>query len=661
MPSLPEFRAAFSLASHCPSSPGSDGHGGVRSLALSPDLQWLASGGDDGTVAIHSVQTLGDRAIAAVDPVVGKVIAVGREWVRAIAVAPSGDWWVAGSNDGSLRVFHWVDADQAWKPCQLIAHAHQFWVMAIEISPDGKTVISVGADHRVQAWRVERHEVDVAEMIALTPSWTGQHHRFWVSCVAIAPDGQTVFSAGYDGCVAVWEMATGKLLRHWQAHSGYIASLAIAPDGKTLATGGPDRLIHLWEPESGTERATCPGNGSNVFTLAFHPNGQTLYSGGGDGSIRAWDSSSGKFLHFVAGNVNCIWSMAIAPNGQWLAVGGVDGSVRWWSLADRRDLGFIATEAEQLPGLAVSPDSQTLWLGGNRGDIRAIALPPNPTALTFPAIHGHCDGRVRAIAFGDQTSEQSHDLWTAGDDGYIRHWHLTPQDSTPPTAPAPAADTQIKPVHAWHTDTLWTMAIAHSQDPNNPWIASGGTDQIITLWEPDGTPRLRLAGHTGWISALVIAPDRTWLISASHDGTLRQWNPDTGDCLRILTPPEKRLLETVAVDARGHWIASAGEGQVWLWNAHTGQLSATFHHSNRAITHVHFSPEARHLIATSLNHSIRWWNLETLACDREIFTQVPAIATQTLPKGHLITAPAWGGHLEFFASAPIASASQTTH
>ena len=193
------------------------------------------------------------------------------------------------------------------------------------------------------------------------------------------------------------------------------------------------------------------------------------------------------------------------------------------------------------------------------------------------------------------------------------------------------------------------MAIAHSQDPNNPWIASGGTDQRVTLWQPDGTPLLRLNGHTGWVSALAIAPDRTWLISASHDGTLRQWNPNTGDCLRILTPPEPRLLETVAVDAQGHWIASAGEGHIWLWNAHTGQLSATLHHSNRAITHVQFSPDARHLIATSLNHSIRWWNLETLDCDREIFTQVPAIATQTLPKGHLITAPAWGGHLEAFS------------
>ena len=41
----------------------------------------------------------------------------------------------------------------------------------------------------------------------------------------------------------------------------------------------------------------------------------------------------------------------------------------------------------------------------------------------------------------------------------------------------------------------------------------------------------------------------------------------------------------------------------------------------------------------------------------KIATEIPAIASQTLLGDRLITAPAWGGHLELFT--PLTS--QTTH
>ena len=382
---------------------------------MDPQGQWLASGGDDGRVAIHAVQALQQRAANPSEPQVIPPLLVGAEWVRAIAVAPCGNWWVAGSNDGSLRLFHWTGS--AWKPCQLIARAHGFWVMAVVITPDGKTVISAGADNRVQAWRVEPHETG----LALVPTWMGDRHTFWVSGLALTADGTTVASVGYDGQAVLWDVASGNRIRQWQAHSGYVSSVAIAPDGTTVATGGADRLIHLWELETGHCRATLPGNGGNIFALAFHPHGHTLYSGGGDGTVRAWQANSGQFLRFITGSANSVWSMAIAPNGQWLAIGGADGLVRRWSLTNGKELRAIATDGEQLPGLAITPDGQTLWVGDNHGGIRAIALPPTPTVVAFPAIHGSCDGRVRAITWGTGVGE----LWTGGDDGFIRHWQVT--------------------------------------------------------------------------------------------------------------------------------------------------------------------------------------------------------------------------------------------
>ena len=145
---------------------------------------------------------------------------------------------------------------------------------------------------------------------------------------------------------------------------------------------------------------------------------------------------------------------------------------------------------------------------------------------------------------------------------------------------------------------------------------------------------------------MAIAHDDTWLVSASHDGTLRQWNCATGNGVRTLTPSNNALVETVAMDPKSHWIAAASDRHIHLWNAHTGHLSATLSKHTRAVTHLHFAQH--YLISSSLDSTVRWWNLETLQCDRQLKTQVPAIATQSLPNNPLITAPAWGGHLELF-------------
>ena len=79
-----QFHATFSLPSHCAPSPGNGGHGGVRSLALSPHQQWLASGGDDGRVAIHSTKKLQERAEFDAASEIMPGYNVGSDWVRAI-------------------------------------------------------------------------------------------------------------------------------------------------------------------------------------------------------------------------------------------------------------------------------------------------------------------------------------------------------------------------------------------------------------------------------------------------------------------------------------------------------------------------------------------------------------------------------------------------
>jgi WD40 repeat protein len=65
--------------------------------------------------------------------------------------------------------------------------------------------------------------------------------------VAFSGDGWTLATAGGDGAVRLWDVATQRQLAE-VPHEGHAYQLAFAPDGTTLATvGRQNRLVKLWD------------------------------------------------------------------------------------------------------------------------------------------------------------------------------------------------------------------------------------------------------------------------------------------------------------------------------------------------------------------------------------------------------------------------------
>ncbi|NJL83463.1 MAG: hypothetical protein HC890_11850 [Chloroflexaceae bacterium] len=109
---------------------------------------------------------------------------------------------------------------------------------------------------------------------------------------AIAPDSQTLASAGGNGVIFLWNLGNGQRIRTLQGHRDGVWSLAISPDGKTLISGSWDRTIKLWNLATGTLQGTLNGHSDYVVALSLSPDSQTLISGGWQGQIKLWQRQS---------------------------------------------------------------------------------------------------------------------------------------------------------------------------------------------------------------------------------------------------------------------------------------------------------------------------------------------------------------------------------
>jgi WD40 repeat protein len=75
------------------------------------------------------------------------------------------------------------------------------------------------------------------------------HAAVW--CVAFPPHGGTLASAGSDGVIRLWDVATGKNTATLKGHTGSVRSIAFSPDGKALASCSTDKSIRLWDLAGG--------------------------------------------------------------------------------------------------------------------------------------------------------------------------------------------------------------------------------------------------------------------------------------------------------------------------------------------------------------------------------------------------------------------------
>ncbi|MBW4561135.1 MAG: serine/threonine protein kinase [Mojavia pulchra JT2-VF2] len=284
----------------------------VRSVAMSPDGQTLASGSDDNTIKLWH---LGSGSLKNTLTSQSGFFKNGATWFTCVALSRDGQTLASGSLDKIIRIWDWGSGKQIRN---LKGHADR--VNAIAISPDSQTLVSGSRDNTIKVWNLVTGQ--------LLRNIDG--HSNSVTTLAISPNAQTLASGSWDNTIKVWNLLNGRLIHTFTGHLDWVYGVAISPDGQTLVSASRDKTIQIWHIESGTLIRSLTGHTDWVTTVAISPQSNLVVSGSRDKTIKLWDMGNGQLLDTLTGHLDLIHSLAISPDGQNIISSSNDGAIKIW-------------------------------------------------------------------------------------------------------------------------------------------------------------------------------------------------------------------------------------------------------------------------------------------------------------------------------------------
>lgn len=483
---------------------------GFLSLAYTPDGKFLVAG-SWGPAVVWDAAT-------------GKVVR------RMGAALPGASGPASLSSDGKLAaVGGWGPANDTAGAVYAVATGQRLYGFgnqggqntSARFSPDGKVLAVHGLNTDIQL-----HDAQTGKRLRLLVG----HKRgdggllYTVADVLFSPDSKLLFSAGNDGTIRQWDVASGTERLQLNGGADGVSQLALSPDGKLLVSHAyartqrapgqflvtTDCRLHLWDLMSGKGAgeidvpcvADKAGIAMGPTLLGFTPDGKSILTSGSDEVLRIWGARTTKELRHMKHPDGAPRAIAFAPDGKTMACVESYKALRIREYPSGRELFPADGHGSGIEEVAIAPDGKTVATAADGGAI-----------LVWDAATSRVKARL-APPKAPRTLDYSHDgrtLFTAGNDQPLLAWDV-------------ATGKEL-----WRTDVHQESTGRLGLAPDGRTLAwAGKPDSILLIDVATGKALRELPAPKTSPRGLCFAPDGAALLAWDDDKRLVHWDVKTG-------------------------------------------------------------------------------------------------------------------------------------
>ncbi|CAK1596595.1 unnamed protein product [Parnassius mnemosyne] len=241
----------------------------------------------------------------------------------AVLFSGDGKSIVSAWNDGNIRAF----TPLTGRLMYCILNTHNKGTSALDMTSDGRTLISGGCEGQVRVWDIKPETQTLKKVL--------KEHKSPVSAIQVSPNDMEAVSAGTDGSCIIWDLMS--LSRRQVLYANTLFMCACwEPRGCQLLTGGSDRRVAYWEAATGNlARELEASKVGAINGLHITQDGELFVTGGNDQMVKLWKYQEGIYTHAGLGHAGAVTCCRFSPDARHIVSTCAAGGIVVWKVPEQ--------------------------------------------------------------------------------------------------------------------------------------------------------------------------------------------------------------------------------------------------------------------------------------------------------------------------------------